>query len=479
MLVYLANRFASQDLIAHTVSSVHAIFFSRPLLILVYEDEYSDSEIGFLVGFQVIPKLRLSIDGDYIAMTSGGQFSSNLFHEIKAFRVQGNRVKSVNDFQISFLERFKNLEELCIYDCEIKELFCTEGDTGNKGTYARTLSTIRKIELSYLPNLKDHLWKQDLRVGHILPNLETLVVYKCDHLKSLGSSSASFQNLTTMEVWECKGMKYLDTCVAVQGLSQLQKLIIGECISVKEIVASVEDEATRDIIFSRLKSLELVNLPRLKSFCSGNHTFGFPCLEELIVSGCPELEIFCKGVLNAPLLQSVEYGRDKGHWSGDLDSTVQHLHSTKVGDQGIRYFVLSEFARSIEIWKEKIERSKKVKKCPMMEYIIKKGVEETAMNTVWLPKLGIIALESCSELTSFCMGSITLQCPSLTTIRVDDCPKMYAMACTREVGGGEKTPFFNDKICMYLSSQAYMIHAMRIVPAGFVCQLASVETVVD
>ncbi|XP_039032171.1 uncharacterized protein LOC120167146 isoform X1 [Hibiscus syriacus] len=44
------------------------------------------------------------------------------------------------------------------------------------------------------------------------------------------------------------------------------------------------------------------------------------------------------------------------------------------------------------------------------------------------------------------MGSITLHCPSLITIEVDDCPKMYAMACTREVGGGEKTPFFNDKV---------------------------------
>ncbi|KAK8633826.1 hypothetical protein V6N13_014661 [Hibiscus sabdariffa] len=48
--------------------------------------------------------------------------------------------------------------------------------------------------------------------------------------------------------------------------------------------------------------------------------------------------------------------------------------------------------------------------------------------------------------TSFCMGSITLQCPSLSNIRVDSCPEMYAMACTREVGGGEKTPFFSDKV---------------------------------
>ncbi|KAE8695439.1 Detected protein of confused Function [Hibiscus syriacus] len=444
---------------------------------LITHNQQLDSQPPLFLVEKVIPKLQhLEIGDDYIAMISGGQFPNNLFHQIKAFRVEGNRNKSDNDFQISFLERFYNLEELCILDCEIKELFYTEGDAGNKGTYDGTLSTIRKIELTLLDNLKHYLWKQDVQVDRILPNLETLEVHHCRNLMSLGSSSASFQNLTTLKVWECERMKYLDTCLAVQGLSQLKQLIIRECISMKEIVGSEEDEATCNIIFSRLKSLELVNLPRLQSFCSGNHTFGLPCLEEVIVSGCPELEIFCKGVLNAPLLQSVEYGKGKEHWSGDLDSTVQQLHSKKVGYQGISHLILSEFSKSI--WKEKsvdfknlkfleVEcncnslkyifsvsmalelvqlRDIRVKKCPMMEYIIKKEAEETAMDTVCLPNLVKIRLESCSDLKSFCMGSITLHCPSLITIEVDDCPKMYAMACTREVGGGEKTPFFNDKV---------------------------------
>ncbi|KAK8633834.1 hypothetical protein V6N13_014669 [Hibiscus sabdariffa] len=512
---------------------------------------------------KVIPKLqRLEIGSDCIATICDGQFSSSLFHEIKAFWVEGGSVKS-GDFQISFLERFNNLEELCISNCEIKELFCTEGDTDsdNKGMYAGPLSTVRKIKLTSLDNLKNYLWKQDVRVDHILPNLETLEVHECSNLMSLGSASASFQNLTTLDVWDCGAMKYLDTCLAVQGLSQLEKLRIRECVSVKEIVASEGDLATCQAVFNRLKSLELVDLPRLKSFCSGNHAFGFPCLEEVIVSGCPELEIFCKGGLNAPLLQSVEYEKGKGHWSGDLDNTVKHLHSTKVWYQGIRCLVLSEFSKSIKIWKEKsldlknlkvleVEecnslkyifsvsmvlelvqlRDLKVKKCPKMEYIIKKGAEETAMDTVYLPKLNWIRLESCSdlksfcmgsftlkcpslktidieecnslkyifsvsmaldlvklehitvkncpmmeyiikkgaeeiaidtlplpklcrtklescsELKSFCMGSITLQCPSLYKIEVDDCPKMYAMASPREVGGGEMTLFFNDKV---------------------------------
>ncbi|KAK8508866.1 hypothetical protein V6N12_034968 [Hibiscus sabdariffa] len=353
----------------------------------------------FLVG-KVIPKLQcLGIDSDCIEMISGGKFSSSLFREVKAFKVQGKRPESAY-FQISFLERFYNLEELCISNCEIKELFWTEGDTGNKGTYPRTLSTIRKIELTNLHNLKDYLWKQDVQVDHILPNLETLEIYFCENLMSLGSSSASLENLTTVKVWNCKGMKYLDTCVAVQGLSQLKKLIIRECVSVKEVVGSEEDEATCHIIFSRLKSLELVNLPRLKSFCSGNHTFGFPCLEEVIVSGCPELEIFCKEISSVPLLQSVEYGKGKRHWSGDLDSTIQQLHSTKVGYHGNRYLVMSQFAKSMEIWKENIQGSLASK------------------------NLKVLEVEECSSLEYIFSVSMASELVQLTDLKVKNCPTM-------------------------------------------------------
>ncbi|KAK8576299.1 hypothetical protein V6N13_090773 [Hibiscus sabdariffa] len=49
-----------------------------------------------------------------------------------------------------------------------------------------------------------------------------------------------------------------------------------------------------------------------------------------------------------------------------------------------------------------------VKNCPKMEYIIKKGAEETAMDTVWLPKLETITLESCSELKSFYYSAMSI-----------------------------------------------------------------------
>jgi len=204
------------------------------------------------------------------------------------------------------------------------------------------LSTIRHLKLFSLGNLK-YLWKEDVRVDQILPNLETLKVRNCNNLIRLGSSSASFHNLTTLEVRNCEAMVNLVTSSAIQSLAQLKTLVIGECVSMKEIVGKERDEGTNEIIFSRLRSLQLWDLPQIKSFCSSNHTFEFPSLEEVILGKCPHLEVFCKGVLNAPILERVQVTNDKnnhkGHWSGDLNTTVQQLYAKKV-------FVLSIYLRN-------------------------------------------------------------------------------------------------------------------------------------
>lgn len=50
----------------------------------------------------------------------------------------------------------------------------------------------------------------------------------------------------------------------------------------------MEDE----IIFTRLKSLELVGLPSLTSFYSRKYMVGFPKLESIATSGCFEMQSF-------------------------------------------------------------------------------------------------------------------------------------------------------------------------------------------
>ncbi|XP_022723802.1 probable disease resistance protein At4g27220 [Durio zibethinus] len=453
------------------------------------EDDQLDSPIQpplFLVE-KVVPKLEeMSLTSDDIAIICDSNVPEGLFHEIKVlYLLCYHDISAI--FPTTFLERFKNLEKLEICCCNFNDLFSYERGVG-KGTNALTLSPFRNLRLFGLHRLK-HMWMQGSRLDYILPNLETIEVFQCDNMISLGLSSTPFQNLMTLNVWECGAMINLVTSLAVQSLVQLKNLRIKNCLSMKEIVGNErDDEATTDIIFNRLECLELRHLPSLKSFCSGDHTFGFPSLDQVIVSHCPELEIFCKGDLNTPILQRVQVIRgedEQVHWDGDLNITVQQLYTKKGNYEGIECLVLSDTSKAIQIWRDNLQKSlnlknlkllevcgcnslkyifttsmafdllhlkvMKVRNCVMMEQIIiNDGAEKATTNTIMFPSLESIILESCSNLRSFYLGHDTVEYPSLTILKVEDCPKMVAFTTSSPREQNIKTigiaPFFSDKV---------------------------------
>ncbi|MBA0768901.1 hypothetical protein Gotri_017675, partial [Gossypium trilobum] len=171
-----------------------------------------------------------------------------------------------------------------------------------------------------------HLWKQGSPLHHICANLETLEVYQCGNLINIARASSSLRNLTTLEVWYCKEMAELITSSNAQCLEQLVTLKIDGCEMMGEVIASDGDEATyHEIIFKELKCLELYDLQNLKSFCSGNYTLKFPSLDEVYVSKCPAMEIFCNGGLSTPKLQEVQTRWDvRRCW--DLNATIEQLN---------------------------------------------------------------------------------------------------------------------------------------------------------
>ncbi|XP_061992069.1 disease resistance protein At4g27190-like [Rosa rugosa] len=125
------------------------------------------------------------------------------------------------------------------------------------------------------------------------PNLQILLVNGCDSLRNLRSSAISFNNLTTLQVSVCDGLKYLITYSMAKSLMQLTTLEVEECPRLVEIVGSNEDDDSRnEITFKRLKHLKLSDLPRLQGFCSGNCIAKFPSLETSTMSNRLKLKIF-------------------------------------------------------------------------------------------------------------------------------------------------------------------------------------------
>ncbi|XP_031254310.1 uncharacterized protein LOC116112294 isoform X2 [Pistacia vera] len=136
-----------------------------------------------------------------------------------------------------------------------------------------------------------------------------------------GPSLASFQYLKVLRVDWCYELMKLITPSMVRSLIQLKEMSIENCEMLIEIVENEgEGDATTstEIVFDNLKKLSLRCLESLICFCSGNYSFNFPSLEELIIGECPDMKTFSQGILSTPKLHKVNYeSRNKSKWKGE------------------------------------------------------------------------------------------------------------------------------------------------------------------
>ncbi|GLU09192.1 hypothetical protein SLE2022_260650 [Rubroshorea leprosula] len=453
---------------------------------------------------KVIPKLeKLSLTSDDIAMISDGQFPRDLFCNVKVLRLLAYKDDESLVFAIHFLQRFRKLEKLHVACSNFKELFPSEGDTAGQEKCVETVqSPIRELKVKSLHNLTQICNQDSGGAGLILQNLKILRVYGCNGLISLSASTAPFHNLTTLVVRDCRQLRNLVSFSTAQSLVQLETMSIKGCHSLTEIVGDERNGLEDEIVFMKLKVLELIGLTKLTSFCSRlNFTFKFPSLEHLVVSQCPNMETFCKGVVKTPMLKRISLKDNyEGRPVGELNSTINQLYNEKVGYAGLSHLKLSEFPKLREIWNKNPEdildfqwildleicncdglrylltpsmvlslfnlQVIMVQNCKTMEEIItQEEAIEVPENQMIIPHLLIISLESCPKLTSFIVGSYKLECPSLIEIKIANCPKMVTFSSTfsrvqekETIGGGSEEmhekevldiraePFFIDQV---------------------------------
>ncbi|XP_068313788.1 uncharacterized protein [Pyrus communis] len=133
-------------------------------------------------------------------------------------------------------------------------------------------------------------------------------------LKDIGSSAISFQNLTTLEVVDCCNLKYLATYTIAKTLKRLRTMRVGRCERMTEIGATTSDgdDAGNDveISFCQLESLNLLSLPSLQDFFSGNCIVKFPSLKTVNIYKCPKLKINSFEWKSSPELQGVQITED-------------------------------------------------------------------------------------------------------------------------------------------------------------------------
>ncbi|XP_044486366.1 uncharacterized protein LOC123211639 [Mangifera indica] len=341
----------------------------------------------------------------------------------------------------NFLKKINCLESLCFSGSSFKELF---------------------------PYEQRHIWKQDFQGNIFLQNLQNLQVRRCHCLTILISSATSLKNLTTLEVSNCNGIAKVLTNEAAKTLVNLTTMRIRECKLLTEVIADDGDKE-EEIVFGKLKILELYCLSSLTFFCSANYSFKFPCLEQVIVGFCnfehlilSEFPIMKEKLRNDQLpmnifwnLKSLVVDKFSDISSGiplnvlchfnnlellevqscetleqvfDLEVNRQEIlglkkfRSLKIDNCNSLKYILTPSVLLCLVQLQEIE----VRNCALIEEIIKsEGEKDVGSDKIIIPLLNSVIFESLPNLTSFYSGSKILEFPPLETIIVKDCQKIY------------------------------------------------------
>ncbi|CAH1435289.1 unnamed protein product [Lactuca virosa] len=136
-------------------------------------------------------------------------------------------------------------------------------------------------------------------------------------------------NLTKLQIYNCEVLEYIFTSSTLESLKQLKELTVKQCKAMKVIVKE-EGEHTETsksiIVFPRLKSLTLVDLPDLKGFFLGKNEFRWKALEKVEMYGCPQMMNFTSGHSMTPKLSYIHTGLGKH----SLDQYGLNFHLTNV-----------------------------------------------------------------------------------------------------------------------------------------------------
>uniref|UniRef100_A0A2C9VJ07 AAA+ ATPase domain-containing protein n=1 Tax=Manihot esculenta TaxID=3983 RepID=A0A2C9VJ07_MANES len=354
---------------------------------------------------KMFPNLKkFSLDKKSTITILGFQFPTGFFSKVKVLELSF----FLNKYHVplfSLLPIFSNLERLEVLDSSLDKLLPFEGLGGDQEDIT-TIPQIRDLKLYNVHDLK-HIWNPDGQLHEpLFQSLETFEIEFCGNLIVLAPSSVSLGNLKTLKVYGCNTLANIFTSAAAKSMVQLKTLIVRSCNMLTAIIGGVqEDGSTDEIVFSKMKTLELEDLQNLKCFCLGSYTFKFPSLEQVDVFRCPKLRIFTVHQLSAPKIHGVFTGnrfKRTFHWEGDLNATIEQIYMKYIGFKGIYDIQLSNFPMLKEKWHGQFPFEN-------LEYLRKLMVDQCAFFSIaissnllkrlsWLNKLAVERCDSMEEL---------------------------------------------------------------------------------
>ncbi|KAL8245967.1 hypothetical protein R6Q59_007183 [Mikania micrantha] len=176
------------------------------------------------------------------------------------------------------------------------------------------------------------------------PSLSSLIPSMLEAFESkIGRGSVSFPrpkaitnlhhqltNLKILKIFECDLLEYVFTFSTLESLKKLEELRISSCKAMKVIVREDRVEESSKVVFPRLKSIELDDLPNLEVFFMGiDIGFEWRSLDHAMINKCPQMMVLTSGESIAPKLKYIHT------WLGkhDLECGLNFHKSLQVSPQ--------------------------------------------------------------------------------------------------------------------------------------------------
>ncbi|KAA8538995.1 hypothetical protein F0562_025687 [Nyssa sinensis] len=363
------------------------------------------------------------------------QFPAQSFSQLRILQVQ-KCDKLLEFIPSNLLQQLQNLEAVSVRECDrVEEVIQLEGAN------VVVLSQLRRLELCNLPKLVEMWWNKDCNGILSCPNLNYLEVYGCNSLRNLFLSSVA------------------------KGFVNLRVLDVSDCLNMEEVVAKEKlgEDFGDKLAFPSICILKLVNLPKLRSFYSGNLTLECLSLSNMDLENCPDMYTFSSGLLITPMLSNIR-ADGKRLWEGNLNSSIQQhifrFRGVQVVFPSLENLYLSGLKKVKEMWHQQPPvknlqnlKSLKIVICSGLRNVFQgliqlqqletssckivakeSGEEEKEANDVIVfPQLQTLTLENFPELVSFYQG-INYTSEKLT---IEDIPKQKTF--------GTEKPKENDK----------------------------------
>ena len=258
---------------------------------------------------------------------------------LESFRIQVGNHKAENFLQFDFFgytdERHLRISGGEVISVKLSEPFNLVTTLELFGHDSENLSIFSAEELNLVEacTIKECNEMESIIDGTITTGVafELLLNLHLIHLPKLVSifrgsiDSTSLNSLMTLTLKSCPKLNCLFPENMIQRLCNLQNLKVEDCSELKKLieVGSIVQIGA----FSKLKNMELVNLPELFRVCEDN-SFEWLSFEIMKIMTCPKLKELPFSKENAPSLRMIEC---TSQWWSDLNDSVKDrlegLHS--------------------------------------------------------------------------------------------------------------------------------------------------------